>query len=180
MNQQSGRSLIEILGVLTIGAVMIAAAGGMYHAIDQRQKRVVALETMKDIVNQTKTLMEYSGSYEKVSIDYLIEAGVLKNKKAPIGSDEWRIKPTKEGFVIQLFNLTYDDCAFFATKNIEWASSVVINNNTIQNNSLTPKEKEEVKPFDLDDGMHIDNGDDTDRSKYCNRKPENTFDFIVE
>ncbi|MBO7052850.1 MAG: hypothetical protein J6W27_00210 [Alphaproteobacteria bacterium] len=180
MNQQSGRSLIEILGVLTIGAVMIAAAGGMYHAIDQRQKRVVALETMKDIVNQTKTLMEYSGSYDKVSIDYLIEAGVLKNKKAPIGSDAWRIKPTEKGFVIQLFKLTYDDCAFFATKNIEWASSVVINNNTIQNNSLTPKEKEEVKPFDLDDGMHIDNGDDTDRSKYCNKRPENAFDFIVE
>ena len=168
MNQQSGRSLIEILGVLTISAVMVAAAGGMYHAIDQRQKRVVALETLKDIANQTKTLMEYSGSYEGVSIEYLIEAGVLKNTKAPIGSD-WRIKPTKEGFVIQLFNLTYDDCAFFATKNIEWASSVVINNNTIQYNSLS-----------LDDDLHINNEDDTDRSKYCNKRPENAFDFIVE
>lgn len=180
MNQQSGRSLIEILGVLTISAVMVAAAGGMYHAIDQRQKRVVALETLKDIANQTKTLMEYSGSYEGVSIEYLIEAGVLKNAKAPIGSNEWRIKPTKEGFVIQLFNLTYDDCAFFATKNIEWASSVVINNNTIQYNSLSPKEKEELKPLDLNDDLHINNEDDTDRSKYCNKRPENAFDFIVE
>jgi len=178
MNQQSGRSLIEILGVLTIGAVMIAAAGGMYHAIDQRQKRVVALETMKDIVNQTKTLMEYSGSYDKVSIDYLIEAGVLKNRKAPIGSDEWRIKPTKEGFEIQLFNLTYDDCAFFATKNIEWASSIVINDNTITVNQ--PKEKlDEPLPKPID-GFDLKPEGSEDSSTYCIEHPDNVITFVVE
>ncbi len=169
MNQQSGRSLIEILGVLTIGAVMIAAAVSLYTSINQRQQRVVALETMKDIANQTKTLMKYSGSYEGVSIEYLIEAGVLKNAKAPIGSDKWRIKPTEKGFVIQLFNLTYDDCAFFATKNIEWASSIVINNNTIQHDTLNPN-----------DEVPIDHKVVIDCSKYCNKQPENTFDFIVE
>ena len=180
MNQQSGRSLIEILGVLTIGAVMIAAAGGMYHAIDQRQKRVVALETMKDIVNQTKTLMEYSGSYDKVSIDYLIEAGVLKNKKAPIGSDEWRIKPTEKGFEIQLFKLTYDDCAFFATKNIEWASSVVINDNKITVNKPKPKEKLDEPILKPTDDFDLKPEDSEDSSKYCIEHPDNVITFVVE
>lgn len=157
MNQQSGRSLIEILGVLTISAVMIAAAGGMYHAIDQRQKRVVALETMKDIANQTKTLMEYSGSYEKVSIEYLINAGVLKNSKAPIGKT-WEIKPTNKGFAIKLFKLTFEECVFFTTKNIEWASYVIINDNTITGN--------------------ID--DDEDVAHYCLEGDDNSFSFVIE
>lgn len=179
MNQQSGRSLIEILGVLTIGAVMIAAAAGMYHAIDQRQKRVVALETMKDIVNQTKTLMEYSGSYDKVSIDYLIEAGVLKNKKAPIGG-AWEIKPTEKGFAIQLFKLTYEECAFLATKNVEWANSIVINDNKITVNKPNLKENVEEPSLKPMDGFDLKPEDSEDSSKYCIEHHDNVITFVVE
>lgn len=210
MKQQSGRSLIEILGVLTVGTVMIAAAAGMYRAIDQRQKRVVALETMKDIVTNIKTLKEYSGNYKDVSIDYLIHAGVLKNAKAPIGSEDWAIKPTDTGFAIYLYNLSYDECAFFATKNIEWASYVVINGTSVMYAANTKedaavkedgivKENSTVKPrtkgpmsgqqVDTDDVTDIFQEephnydfytDDGEGAKTCSNKGNNSFIFVIE
>ena len=60
MREDSGRSLIEIIGVLAIGAVMMAATYSIYHSTNEKQKRFVASETLKDIVQKTKTLLEYT------------------------------------------------------------------------------------------------------------------------
>ena len=57
MREESGRSLIEIIGVLAIGAIMVSAAFSMYKTSNQRQKRLIATETMRDIVTKTKTLL---------------------------------------------------------------------------------------------------------------------------
>ena len=110
--------------------------------------------------------MEYSGSYDKVSIEYLIKAGVLKNSKAPIGKT-WEIKPTTKGFAIQLFKLTFEECVFFATKNIEWASYVIINDNQTDFNIIKPKDL--VDPKEGEEG-----------TKYCIKLPENAFTFVIE
>ena len=84
MREESGRSLIEIIGVLAIGAIMVAGTYAIYNSTNQKQKRLIASETMKDIATKTKTLLEYSG-YQNVSVDFLIEAGALNNDKAPAG-----------------------------------------------------------------------------------------------
>ena len=39
MREQSGRSLIEIIGVLTIGAIMLSATYSMYHSTNEKQKQ---------------------------------------------------------------------------------------------------------------------------------------------
>ena len=85
MKEESGRSLIEIVGVLAIGVIMIAAAYNMYKTIDQRQKRMVAYEDVKEVARKTKILYEYSG-YDNVSINKLVSAEALSSNKAPIGS----------------------------------------------------------------------------------------------
>lgn len=122
MKEQSGRSLIEIIGVLAIGTIMIVAAYRIYNTVDQRQTHMIASETLKEIATKTKTLYEYSG-YTSVSIAQLISDGVLKNNKAPIGTN-WEIKGTDAQFNITIEGLSFDDCEYFSIKKADWAKSV--------------------------------------------------------
>lgn len=128
MNNQSGRSLIEIIGVLAIGAIMVSAAFNMYNSVNQRQKRMIASEELKTIATKTKTLLEYAG-YQPVSVDYLIESGVIKNDKAPAGEQQWSVTSSYDGleFSINLVGLTFEECAYFSTKKLDWADHISIN-----------------------------------------------------
>ena len=63
MKEQSGRSLIEIIGVLAIGTIMIVAAYRVYNTIDQRQKRMIASDTLEDVAKKTKLLYGMAESY---------------------------------------------------------------------------------------------------------------------
>ena len=128
MREQSGRSLVEMIGVLALGAIIVSAAFSMYRSIDQRQKRLIASESLHDIVKNTKTLLEYSG-YQPVSVDFLIKSGALQNDKAPIGTKDWTITSSIDGteFSINVFGLSYEECAYFTTKKLSWATKIVVN-----------------------------------------------------
>jgi len=128
MREQSGRSLIEIIGVLAIGAIMVAGTYAVYNSTNQKQKRLIASETLKDIATKTKTLLEYSG-YQNVSVDFLIEAGAISNDKAPAGGNNWSITSNVDGteFSINLTGLTFDECAYFTTKKIDWTTHIGVN-----------------------------------------------------
>lgn len=128
--EESGRSLVEIIGVLAIGAIMIASAYSIYRAIENRQARLIASETLKDVATKTRTLYEFSG-YENVSVSQLKSDGVLSNTNTPIGGG-WNIKGIKEDgeflkFQIELEKLSYDDCNYFAVKKSDWAIGKKIN-----------------------------------------------------
>ena len=128
MREDSGRSLIEIIGVLAIGAVMMAATYSIYHSTNEKQKRFVASETLKDIVQKTKTLLEYTG-YTPVSVDYLVKAEAISNNKPPLGGNDWSITSNYDGteFSINLVDLSFDECAYFTTKKFDWATRIIVN-----------------------------------------------------
>lgn len=132
MREQLGRSLIEIIGVLALGGIMTVATYNVYMSISQRNKNMIASETLKDIATKTKTLLEYS-NYKPVSVDFLIEAGVLKNSKAPIGNANWTITPSYDytEFSINLFGLNYAECSYFSTKTFNWVKSISVNGSAI-------------------------------------------------
>ena len=140
MREQSGRSMIELIGVLAIGAIMISATYTAYHSANEKQKRLVASETLKDIAQKTKTLLEYSG-YTPVSIDYLIESGAITDNKAPAGGDDWSITSNFDGtaFSINLVDLSYDECAYFTTKKFDWATNVSVNGYSSSDSALCLK-----------------------------------------
>ena len=94
----------------------------------EKQKRLIASETLKDIVQKTRTLLEYTG-YLPVSIDYLIESGALSNDKPPLGGNDWSITSNFDGteFAINLTQLSFDECAYFTTKKFDWATKISIN-----------------------------------------------------
>ena len=128
MREQSGRSLIEIIGVLAIGAIMISGTYAIYNSTNQKQKRLIASSNLENIASKTKTLLEYSG-YQPVSVDFLIEAGALTNDKAPAGGQDWSVTGSLDGteFSINLVDLSYDECVYFATKKLDWATHISVN-----------------------------------------------------
>ena len=151
MREQSGRSLIEIVGVLAIGAIMVSATYSFYHSTNEKQKRLIASETLKDIATKTKTLLEYSG-YTPVSVDYLIESGVIDNDKAPAGKDDWSVTSNFDGteFSINLTGLSFSECAYFTTKKFNWSHKITVN------------------------------GYDSDDSSYCMKSGENMISFFAQ
>ncbi len=128
MREQSGRSLIEIIGVLAIGAIMVSGTYAIYNSTNQKQKRLIAASSLENIATKTKTLLEYSG-YGPVSVDFLIEAGALTNDKAPAGGQDWSVTSSIDGteFSINLVDLSYDECAYFTTKKLNWVTRIKVN-----------------------------------------------------
>ncbi|MBQ2017208.1 MAG: hypothetical protein II208_01620, partial [Alphaproteobacteria bacterium] len=79
MREESGRSLIEIIGVMAIAGVMTVSALGIYNILRTSQIRTIASADLSQIAENAKLLMEMRGSYEGISIDYLIKAGALNS-----------------------------------------------------------------------------------------------------
>ncbi len=148
MREQSGRSLIEIIGVLAIGALMISATYSIYHTTNEKQKRLIASEELKDIAQKTKTLLEYSG-YTPVSVDYLIEAGVINDNRAPAGGEDWSVTSNFEGteFSINLVGLSFSECAYFTTKKFNWATRINVNGYDSSDSSYCMKSGDNMISF---------------------------------
>ena len=94
MKSESGRSLIEIIGVLAIGAVMATAAVKMYGQIRTTQTRAIAASELEQIAKNVKLLTGARGLYAGVSVDYLVMAGALSSTNAPIGAPGWSVSPS--------------------------------------------------------------------------------------
>ena len=148
--EESGRSLIEIIGVLAIGAIMIASAYSIYKSIDNRQTRLIATETLKDVATKTKTLYEFSG-YENVSVAQLQTDGVMSNTDTPIGGS-WEIKGIKDDneyskFQIEIKKLNYDDCNYLAVKKTDWAIGKKVNGSNNGNCLTNPVNNQNTITF---------------------------------
>jgi len=151
MTEQSGRSLIEIIGVIAIGAAMTAGAIAAYGTIRKNQMRTIAAAELADVASNVKLLMEMSGTYDGVSVDYLIKSGALKNANAPIGGT-WTVTSSADGqsFSINLTELSAGECEYFTTATPKWAASILVN------------------------------GYETDAAAHCFSSDTNQISFIVE
>lgn len=129
MKQESGRSLIEVIGVLAIAGVMSASAISIYNVIRNNQARKIASMEIEQIAKNTKILMGARGDYTGISVDYLIATGALKNNQAPIGDANWSVTAINEGagFSINLSGLSSGECEYFVTAAPKWATKVLIN-----------------------------------------------------
>lgn len=137
MRQEYGRSLIEIIGVIAIGAVMTGAAIGMYRMMRENNARTIATSQLEQIAGDVKLLMEMRGDYSGVSVDYLIKAGALKSDKSPLGGNDWSINASTDGesFSINLTELTQNECSYFLTAKPTWAQSMLVNGYEALDNS---------------------------------------------
>jgi hypothetical protein len=135
MKYESGRSLIEIIGVLAITGVMTATAIGIYNSIRHNQKNTIATAELREVAKNTKLLMGMRGDYSGVSVEYLIKAGAIRSDKAPIGK-AWSVDVGSDPatFVINLHGLSHSECDFFATAVPNWATEMYVNKYRIDEN----------------------------------------------
>ena len=129
MRNESGRSLIEVIGVMAIAGVMTVSALGVFNMLRANQARSIASMELKQIAENTKLLLEMRGSYDGVSVNYLIKSGALKSDKAPLGGDDWSVTSGFDGltFSINLVDLTNGECNYFASKKPIWAKTLLVN-----------------------------------------------------
>jgi len=129
LREQSGRSLIEMLGVLAIAGVMTAGAIAMYKVVRTRQVRMVATQDMKTIANNTKLLYAARRDYTGISADYLVKAGAMRNEKSPLAGAQFSISanPGAKEFAMVFAELNFNDCSWLATQNFDWADRVSVN-----------------------------------------------------
>lgn len=129
MKHESGRSLIEVIGVLAIAGIMTAAALGTYKMVRNNQARHIANSTLSDIAKNTKLLLEMRGDYTGVSVDYLVKSGAIKTPAAPIGGNDWSVTASADGksFSINLVELTRGECEYFVTATPVWTTSMLVN-----------------------------------------------------
>jgi len=129
MRQESGRSLIEILGVLAIAGVMAATSFAVYKNIKNRMTRITATQELKQISQNIKLLVSSASDLSYISVDYLIESGALKNNKPPIGGDDWSITPNSDGisFSINLTELSQSQCYYFTNANLDFTYKITVN-----------------------------------------------------
>lgn len=129
MKQESGRSLIEIVGVLAIGTLISVAAVKMYGQIRASQTRNIVSGELEQLAKNVKLLAGPRNSYAGISVEYLVKAGALKSERAPIGNDDWSVTPSfdEKSFSINLTGLSADECEYFAIKKQAWVTSVLIN-----------------------------------------------------
>ena len=133
MKYESGRSLIEIIGVLAITAVMTASAIGIYNSIRHNQKNTIATAELREVVKNAKLLMGMRGDYTGISVDYLVKAGAIHSDRAPIGKT-WSVDVGTDTatFVINLHGLSHAECDFFATAIPNWATEMFVNKYRIE------------------------------------------------
>lgn len=128
MREESGRSLIEIVGIMAIGAIMTVSAVSMYNVIRGNQIRTMASAELEAIARDTRLLLGMRGDYSGVSVEYLIKAGALKSDRAPLGGP-WSVTASADGktFSINLSQLSVGECDYFITTMPTWATEVRVN-----------------------------------------------------
>jgi|GEM_PF-31986 len=126
---QSGRSLIEMLGVLAIAGVMTAGAISMYNVVRTRQIRMVAVEDLKAIASNTKLLYAARRDFGGISTDYLVKSGVMKTEKSPLAGADFSVfaHPGVREFALVLNGLDFKTCGWLATVKLDWADRVSVN-----------------------------------------------------
>ena len=128
MRAESGRSLIEIMGVIAITGVMTGTAIKIYQSIHHNQRNTIAAAELRELAKNTKILMEMRGDYTGVSVEYLVKSGALHSDKPPIG-ESWSVdvESDKTSFSLNLRGVERSDCEFFATAVPTWAEEVFVN-----------------------------------------------------
>ncbi|MCL2737321.1 MAG: hypothetical protein FWE17_00465 [Alphaproteobacteria bacterium] len=129
---ESGRSLIEVVSALAIGAVLIAATFQIYQTVASRQARVMATEELRIIARDAKTLFAgRGGDYTGISVDHLIKMRALNSDRPPRIAKSFSLAaaPEWEGFFINLYGLNFSDCAWISAVRFDWAIGVIVNDN---------------------------------------------------
>jgi type II secretory pathway pseudopilin PulG len=123
-NNESGRSMIEMLGVLAIMGVITAAAVAAVGAAMRSAKRTSVQDEVAQITTGVRTLLGDYDDFSKID-NSTIFAAIGVSSKNPYGG-KYELAPDSSDarqFVVSITQLAANDCEYFKTK--AWPDSVL-------------------------------------------------------
>lgn len=123
MKYESGRSMIEMLGVLAIMGVITVGAIGMISTAMRTQKRNTVNEEVLQIVTGVRQLLGEYDDFSGINNATIFGAIGISPKNTYGGTYELAVDPSNaRQFVVSITGLSETDCEYFATK--AWSDSV--------------------------------------------------------
>ena len=122
MKHESGRSMIEMLGVLAIMGVITAGAILLISSAMRTQKRNTVNEEVLQIVMGVRQLLGEYDDFSNINNSIFSAIG-MSSKNTYGGTYEIAVDPSNSRqFVVSVTGLSQTDCEYFATK--AWSDSV--------------------------------------------------------
>lgn len=117
MNQESGRSMIEMLGVLAIMGVITAGAIGLISTAMRTQKRSTVNDDVIQIVTGVRQLLGEYDDFSNINNETIFGAIGVSNKNPYGGTYELSVNAANpHQFVVAITGLGQGDCNYFVTK----------------------------------------------------------------
>ncbi len=123
MKYESGRSMIEMLGVLAIMGVITVGAIGMIAMAMNTQKRTTVNDEVIQMVTQVRTLLSGYDDFSNIDNSTIFGAIGMKDKNPYGGTYELSTDPSNpRQFIVTINGLPKSDCEYFMT--MAWKGSV--------------------------------------------------------
>ncbi|MCQ2574661.1 MAG: hypothetical protein MJ156_00970 [Alphaproteobacteria bacterium] len=144
MIQESGRSMIEMLGVLAIMGVITVGAVAMISTAMRTQKRSTVTDDVLSIVTGVRSLLGEYDDFSNINNDTIFGAIGQSNANPYGGKYEVTVDPmNSRQFIVSINGLTKADCEALTTK--AWSDSIGYINSNGKQSGATGKCKEDVK-----------------------------------
>ncbi|MCQ2581385.1 MAG: hypothetical protein MJ170_00175 [Alphaproteobacteria bacterium] len=123
MKQESGRSMIEMLGVLAImGVITVGAIGMISSAMRMQKQSTVNDDVLQMVVGVRQLLGEYD-DFSNIDNATIFTALGIKNKNPYGGNYTLSVNPSNSRqFVVTIDGLSESDCKTLTTK--AWTESI--------------------------------------------------------
>ena len=126
MRQESGRSMIEMVGVLAIMGMLTATAFALISLGMNRQKQARVTDDVVSIVSGVRGLLGEYDSFENIDNSTIFAAMSVSNKNPYGGTYELSVdKSNIRQFIVRINGLNKSDCEALVTK--AWTDSVGYN-----------------------------------------------------
>ena len=123
MKYESGRSMIEMLGVLAIMGVITVGAIGMISTAMRTQKRNAVNEEVLQLVTGVRQLLGEYDDFSNINNATIFGAIGMSNKNTYGGTYELAVDPSNSRqFIVSIKGLSNTDCEYFVIK--AWPDSV--------------------------------------------------------
>lgn len=123
MKQESGRSMIEMMGVLAIMGVITIGAIGLISTAMRTQKRNTVTEDVLQIVTGVRQLLGEYDDFSHINNSTIFGAIGIKPKNPYGGEYMLSVDPSNSRqFIVSITGLAKSDCEYFLTK--AWSDSV--------------------------------------------------------
>ena len=123
MRQESGRSMIEMVGVLAIMGMLTATAFALISLGINRQKQARVMDDVVTIVSGVRGLLGDYDDFSNIDNSTIFAAMSVSNKNPYGGTYELAVNPSNyRQFIVRINGLNKSDCEALVTK--AWTDSV--------------------------------------------------------